>query len=223
MKFNRIFLVSLALFASVSLPAHAQLGGLMGGAKSSSNGGDLDTEVRTFLDKSVRVESTISRASLAIVAAYSSEENRAKLQSQLDEVNKITDPKEAGAKFKAISESTDAEMKKIGAEQDLADRTAKLSEAKKQMLVKALGNYLLGALQAMDLAPSGQNVMKLAGSNPLAVGKVLPVKDALPRLANATTLAGSSIPKFVSALRGVNVSVPEVSASSKEVAIEKLD
>lgn len=222
MNSKRKILVSLALLASFALPVHAQFGSLLGGGKSPSSSGNLDTEVKTFLDKSVRVEATISRAALAIVSAYAAEENRAKLQAQYDELNKLTDPKEAGAKFQAISESAGAEMKKLGAAQDLGDRTNQLSEEKKKQLSKAVGNYLLGALQAKDLVPSGQNVMQLAGSNPMAAGSVLPVKDALPRLANAGAMAGSALPNFVKALSGANVKVVEVSSSTKEESIDKL-
>jgi hypothetical protein len=220
MKANRRTLLSLPLFACIPLPASAQFGGLLGGGSKPAEGGDIDSQVKSFLDKSVGIESTISRASLAIVSAYAAEEDRAKLQAKYDEVSKSTDPKEAGAKFQAITESAGAEVKKLGASADLADRTSKLSDAKKKLLATGVGNFLLGALQAKDLTPTGQNVLKLAGANPMNIGKVVPVKDALPRLANAGSLAGNTLPQFVKALKGANVQVVEVSSSSKEVNID---
>jgi hypothetical protein len=210
-----------ALAACSSLPSAGQLGGLSGGGAQSS--GNLDGDVKAFLDTSTRVESTFNKASVAIAAAYDSEEKRAEWQAKFDSIGKSTDPKEAGANFQAISESTEAVLKKITQQKDFAEKTAAMSDAKKKMLAAAVGNFLLGALQAKDLAPTGQNVMKAAGSNPMNLGKVLPVKDALPRLINATTLAGSTLPEFVKVLKGANVEVPAITLSSKPAQLDKLN
>lgn len=212
----------LALAALAASPASAQLGGLLGGAKGGGSSGNVDVEVKNFLGKSMRIESTLNKAAVAIVAAYASEKDRAKLQASLDELGKQTDPKEAGAKFQEVSESTSAELKKLAASSDLTDRTKGLSEARQQQLLKGIGNFLLGALQAKDLAPTGQNVLSAAGANPMNLGKVLPVKDALPRLANAGTLAAQTIPQFVKVLQGANIKVPEVTTASKEESIDQL-
>jgi hypothetical protein len=220
MNSKRKTLSTLALLACFALPASAQFGGLLGGSKATpASSGDLDTEVRGFLDKSEGVESTASRASLAIVSAFAAEEERAKLKAQFDELAKTTDPKEKGAKFQAISESAGAQIKKLAASDDLGERTNKLSDEKKKLLAQGVANYLLAGIQAKDISPSGQNVMKLASSNPMNFGKVAAVKDALPRLANAVSLAGSSVPQLIKALKGANVQVADVSSSSKEVSI----
>jgi len=220
---KRKTLALLAVLACTALPASAQLGGLLGGGAKSGAGGDIDTEVKTFLGASMRVESTVSKAALAIVAAYASEEERAKLQTRFDDISKLTDPKEAGAKFQAIHESNDAAIKKLAASDDLADRTSNLSDEKKRLLAKGVGNFMLGAMQAKDLAPSAQTVLKNAGANPMNLPKVLPVKDALPRLVNAATLAGNALPQLIKALKGANVQVADISSSSKEAPMDRLE
>lgn len=204
--------------------ANAQLGGLgslLGGSGDKASG-NIDTDVKSFLDKSITIERTLNSAALAIVAAYANETDRAKMQGSLDEMKKTTDPKEAGAKFQAVSESTSAEMKKLTAGSDLTTQTQNLSEAKKKQIAIGVGNFLFGALQAKDLVPSGQSVMKGVSSNPMNVTKVIPVKDALPRLANAISLAADTIPQFVKVLQGANIKIPEVSSSSKTESIDSI-
>jgi hypothetical protein len=208
----------ISLAAGVSVVAnlaHAQLGlGSLLGGGSDKGSGNIDTDVKSFLDKSINIEKTMYSAQLAIVAAYASEVDRAKMQGSLDEMKKTTDPKEAGAKFQEVSESSSAEMKKLSSSADFADQTKNLSEAKQKQVATGVFNFLIGALQAKDLLPSGQAVMKSASSNPMNVTKVLPVKDALPRLGNAITLAGDVIPKFVNVLKGANIKVPESTSKS---------
>ncbi len=193
---------------------------LGGGGKSS--GGDIDADVNSFLEKSLRIESTINKAALAIVAAYQNEEDRAKSQEAFEQISKTTDPKEAGAKFQSVSESTAAEMKKLSTSGDLAERTKSLSAEKQQQVSKGIANFLLGVLQSKDLVSGGQSMLTKVSSNPMNLTKIIPVKDALPRLGNAASLAGSTIPKFVDVLKGANIKVKEVSTSSTEETVEKI-
>jgi len=201
-------------------PAAAQFGGLLGGSKSS--GGDIDADVNSFLSQSLRIESTISKAALAIVAAYQNETERAQSQAAFDQISKTTNPKEAGANFQSVSESTDAALKKLTTSGDLAERTKTLSAEKQQQVAKGVMNFLLGVLQSKELVSSGQSMMTKASSNPMNLMKIVPVKDALPRLANAASLAGSTIPEFIKVLQGANVKVEEVTASSKPAEITSL-
>jgi hypothetical protein len=47
------------------------------------------------------------------------------------------------------------------------------------------------------------------------IGKVAPVKDALPILANAASTSTQVIPGFIKVLQGANVAAPKVTAESK--------
>jgi hypothetical protein len=223
MKLSRRQMTIAAAVTLLTGTAQAQfgnLGGMLGGGGKAS--GDVDTDVKAFLGKSINIEKTLNAAALAIVAAYASEADRAKLQGSLDEINKATDPKEADAKFQAVSESTSAEMKKLAASSDLSTQTQGLSAAKQKQVAVGVGNFLWGALQAKDLVPTGQAVMKGVSGNPMNITKVIPVKDALPRLVNAMSLAADTIPQFVKVMQGANIKVAEVSSSSKEEKIESL-
>jgi hypothetical protein len=113
-------------------------------------------------------------------------------------------------------------MKKLSASTDLAERTKNLSAEKQTQVAVGVGNFLIGALQAKDLLPSGQSVMKGVSSNPMNIAKVIPVKDALPRLANAISLASDTIPQFVKVLQGANISVPTPTAQSKPESLDTI-
>jgi hypothetical protein len=221
-KQRRNLVVAAAAYSAI--PAFAQFGGLGGlvGKSGGSSGGDVDGQVRAFLDKSIRIETTLNKSLLAITAAYAKDEERAKKQEVFNDLGKQTDPKEAGAKFQAAYTSNEAEVKKLSQSNDLAEQTEKLSAEKQQQVMKGVVNFLLGSLQAKDVVPMGQSIMQSVGANPLAIGKVVPVKDAVPRLTGAITLAGTTIPQFVKVLRGAKVSVPDVTGSSKEEKIESI-
>jgi len=221
MKLSRRKIGTVLGAAFVTGAAHAQFGALLGGGGDKGSG-NIETDVKNFLDLSVNIERTLYSASLAIIAAFQSEEERAKSQASLEEIKKSTDPKEAGARFQAVSESTSAQMKKLSASTDLADKTKNLSEAKQKQVAVGVGNFLLGALQAKDLLPSGQAVMKGVSSNPMNITKVIPVKDALPRLASAISLAADTIPQFVKVLQGANISVPAPTSKSTAEPINEI-
>ena len=205
-------------------PAYAQFGGLgtLLGGMFSGGGGDVDSQVKGFLDLSFKIEMTCNKALLAIIAAYAKDEEREKYQARFQELSKVTDPKEAGARFQEIAASSEADAKKLAAESDLEGRTKQLTADKQKQVAKGVGNFLLGALLAKDVVPMGQGILQNLQSNLMALPKVVPVKDALPRLANAIVLAKSTVPQFVKVLRGANIEVPEVSASTKEENIDSI-
>jgi hypothetical protein len=220
---RRKLVVGMGLVATT--PVYAQfggLGGLVGGKSGGGGGGDVDGQVKGFLDKSINIETTLNKALLAIVAAYSKDEDRAKYQARFQELGKQTDPKEAGAKFQETYQSSEADAKKLASTADLELQTKQLTAEKQQQVSKGVVNFLLGALQAKDVIPMGQNIMQSVSANPMALPKVLPIKDAVPRLTNAISLAASTMPQFVKVLRGANIKVADVTASTKEEKIESI-
>ena len=218
--------VALASSSLTFLPntANAQLGGLgklAGGGGAAS--GNIESDVKTFVDKSYEINQILAASSLAMAAAYASEEQRAKLQVNLDAMNKSTDPKEKNTLAQKNITSSSAELDKIKNSSTLAEDTKKMSAEKKKSLAQGVANFLIGALQAKDLVPTGQAVVQSATTNPMSIPKVLPIKDALPVLASAIENAAKTMPTFVSALKGANIKVDEVTSSSKPVSIKSLD
>ena len=218
--------VALASSSLTFLPntASAQLGGLgklAGGGGVAS--GNIESDVKTFVEKSNAINDNLATASSLMVIAYASEEKRAQVQSQFDAMKKSTDPKETTALQQKMITSNLAEMNSQTKSADLAETTKALSAEKKQKLAQGVANFLIGALQAKDLVPTGQAVVQSATANPMSIPKVLPIKDALPVLASAIESAAKTMPTFVSALKGANIKVDEVTSSSKPVSIKSLD
>lgn len=206
--------------AMAASPAFAQLGGLLGGRAGGGGGGNVDADINDFMGKSFNIEKTASRAYLAIAGAFASEGERAKLQALLSDVNSLTNPQESGAKLQQVIETTDASIKRASEEKNLDEQVKSMSADKQKQLANGVGNLLLAAFQGKDLLTTGQRIVSGVGTNPMAVTKLPPLKDAMTRLGKAVSTAGSAMPKLVSALKGANVSVAPASSSSKE---EKID
>ena len=224
MNLSRREIVLAVCGAAVSAPVFGQLGGLggmLGGGKATP-GASIESDVQSFLERSFKIEKTAAKAYLAILAAYAAEADRAKYQSMFDSVGKLTDPKESGAKFQEIRESSEAELKRLSESKDLGDRTKKLSEDKQKQVGRAVGNVLYAGFQAVPLVDNGKIIVGRTKTSPLDVPKVQPVVGALDRLGTAISLSGSVMLKFVDVLKGVNVSVAPASSSSKEAPIDKI-
>ena len=217
---NRRTLIAAGLCAT-AVPAFAQFGGLLGGGKSSG-GGNFEADMNAFLAKSFKIEMTASKAALAIASAFAAESERAKYQSMFDDVGKQTNPNEAGAKFQQIQETANAEMKRLSEAKDLGEQTKALSDEKKKLLAKGVGNFGLAIFQGKDLLPTAKSLIQGVASNPMNFAKAGPLKDAGSRLESAIKLGASAVPSFIDALKGANVSVVAASTSSQEEKIDSI-
>lgn len=224
-KFNALMIVA-ALSITAASPALAQLGGLgalVGGAKGGSTGsGNVEADVKTFNEKSSVVNKYAAQALVAINAAYASDEERANAQAKLEKLNSTTDPKEQNALVAEINKSEGAKVAQLAESKDLGEKTKNLDAARQKMVGTAVSNYLIAGARAVDLTKSGQGMMQSAASNPMALPKLVSVKDALPLLGDAASNAVKVLPKFVDVLRGAKVDVPKVSADSKPVEISSI-
>jgi hypothetical protein len=220
-KVRRKLILGALPLALAAPSAFAQFGGLMGG-RAGGGGGNVDADINNFMASSFNVERTASRAYLAIAGAFASEEERAKLQALLSDVNSLTNPQESGAKLQQVIETTDAAIKRASEEKNLDEQVKNMSADKQKRLGAGVGNLLLAAFQGSDLLTTGQRIVSGVGANPMAVTKLPPLRDALTRLGKAVSTAGSAMPKLVNALKGANVSVAPASSSSKEEKIESV-
>ncbi len=220
-KLRRNLVLGAVPLLVASSPALAQLGGLLGGrVGGGGGGGNIDADISDFMGKSLNIEKTASRSYLAIAGAFASEEERARLQALLADVNNLTNPQESGAKLQQVIETTDASIKRASEEKNLDEQVKNMSAEKQKRLASGVGNLLLAAFQSKDLLTSGQRIVGGVGSNPLALTKLPPLKDAMTRLGKAVSTAGSAMPKLINALKGANVTVTPASSTSKE---EKID
>ena len=66
----------------------------------------------------------------------------------------------------------------------------------------------IGSLQAVELSKNGQSLAQKAGSNPMNLPKVIPVKDALPLLGKVASDSGSFLVGVMKVAKGANIAVP---------------
>jgi hypothetical protein len=225
MKKMTIAVMATALSLGLSGTAMAQFGGLgsmMGGSKSNASSGNIDADVKGFLEKSHVVNKLSAIALVAISAAYDKDSDMAGAQAKIAKLNSVTDPKEQQALVAEVQKTEGAKVAQLAQASDLADQTKSLSQEKQKLVGAAVSNFLIAGLRATELGKSGQGIVQGAAGNPMAITKIVPVKDALPLLGDAAGNATKVMPKFVDVLRGANVDVPKVTADSKEVAITSI-
>ena len=199
--------------------ASAQLGGLggvggIGGAKSNS-GGDVDSQVKAFTDKSSEVQGLVYTSLKAVKSAYASSEESAKIAEEVKAFNNITDPKEKQAKVAEALKSDSAKLEEIAKANDAVDKTKKLDKEKQKQVASGVMNFIIAGLRASELGTTGAGIMQSVSTNPMSAGKVVSVKDALPILADSASTATKVFPELVKVLQGANIQVPKVTAESK--------
>lgn len=199
--------------------ANAQLGGLgsmLGGAKQANNGGgDIGTDVGTFVAKSAALSELAGSSVTAINAAFATDEQLAAKRTRLAQIAALTDPHEKTAKNAELYQSEKAEAQNLLESGEMEKRIGTLSSDKKKMIGQALLNFGIGGLRAVELTKNGQALIQKAGSNPMNLPKVLPVKDALPLLGKVASDAGGFMVGVAKLAKGANIAVPAVTAESK--------
>ena len=192
------------------------LGGLLGGAKSSSSG-DIGASVGTFVSQSAVLGALTSQSLLAINSAFMSKEDSAVIKAELNAINKLTDAGEKNVRTKQLYESQSAETKRLLDSGDMKGRMATLDADGRKQIGNALLNFAIGGLQAVELSKTGQALVGQAGANPMNLTKIMPVKDTLPLLGKVVSDSGGIIAGVAKLAQGAKIDVPKVTASSKPV------
>lgn len=211
-----ISVITCGLLALSASSAFAQFGGLGGMVKGGGGGGgDVEGQVKGFMEKSTEINKLVFTSLKAINAAYATDEEAQKIAEEIKAFNAITDPKESAAKVAEAQKTESAKLEELTKSKDAVDKTKKLSKDKQKQVANSVGNFLIAALRAAELTKSGQSIVQGVASNPMSIGKVAPVKDALPILADAASTSTKVIPSFIKVLQGANVAAPKVTAESK--------
>lgn len=214
-KIVSTLLASLLAFSSV--PAMAQFGGLgaLSGAAKGGDAGDVDGQVKGFVQKSNDINGLVFTSLKTINAAYASDEEAAKIAEEVKAFNASTDPKERAAKVAEAQKTEGAKLAELTKSADAQEKTKNLSKEKQQRVLASVSNFMVAALRAAELSKSGQSIVQSVSANPMSIGKVLPVKDALPILADAAKTSADVIPGFIKVLQGANLKVAKVDANTK--------
>ncbi len=223
MKLKTIFVALFVAGALASVgPASAQFGGLgaaVGGGKSDSKV-DIDGQVKSFTTQSSATYAQVFNALKAVEAAYASDEQMAKIKEQVTNFNKSTDPGERQSMVASTVKSSGASLAELTQGADAQEKTKKLSKDKQKLLLAGVSNFGIAALGAGNLGKTGADIIKSASSNPMSIGKVLPVKDALPILADTVSVSAKVLPALLKVMKGANMSVPETKVDSKPAELD---
>lgn len=212
-----VMALSITGVLAVSAPASAQFGGLgsaLGGGKSEAKG-DIDGQVKSFMEQSGTTYKLVYNSLKAVEAAYATAEKAAKIQEEVAAFNKSTDPKEQQAKAAEALKTDGALVAELAQSKTAQEDTKNLSKDKQKLLMAGVSNFTIAALGAGNLGKTGGDIVKSVSSNPMSMGKVMPVKDALPILADTVSVSGKLLPALLKVMKGANLSVPEVKAESK--------
>jgi hypothetical protein len=171
-----------------------------GGGDKSAPAGDPDT----FLKKAQKAEKLVNKSVDQLGGIILSKEDKAKLEAKKAEAEKIADPAEKGAALNKITaETTDALQKAAENKKESEARLKKLDNKQKKLATAALFNLMLGAMQAAELVPEGQNLAKSVQSNPMLAAKVGAITDSVKSLSGIVSgtakLISSLPPLFMSA------------------------
>jgi hypothetical protein len=180
-------------------------------------GGDVDAQVKSFVVGSSQVNEMVVVSLSAINAAYASDSEAAIIRAKVDAYVNATDPKEKSALAAEVVKSESAKLDEFTKSANAVERTEKLDASKRKQVLDSSLNFGIAALRAALLTDTGKSIMSSVGSNPMNVIKVLPVKDALPLLANAISTSTQVIPGYYKILRGAKIEPPKVTAETKPV------
>ncbi|HEY0489609.1 MAG TPA: hypothetical protein VGD30_08875 [Telluria sp.] len=201
--------------------AHAQLGGLGGmlGAKNTAGSADISADINAFVSQSNALREMTSRSVIAINAAFKSAGDSEASRAAFAAANALTNAKEKHAKLNELYESNAAELERLVKSGEAKELMGKLDAAKKKQIGDALMNFGIGSLQAVVLTKTGQSLLQKAGSNPMNVTKMMPVKDSLPVLGRVVSDAGGFMVGVGKLAKGANIEVPAVKVDSKPVEV----
>lgn len=212
---------SLALLAALAMgPQQAALAGPFGlpsmGGGSSSGGGDVGAQVTNFIQSAALSNALVAQGAVQMLQAVSSQERGAELQTMLDALGSVSDPKEKAAQAAKLVSSLQAETATQMQSQQTQDELKQASVEKRRAFTRGLLSSSLGLLKLADLKSSGQGIMSGVSRNPMDAVKVVPVKDTLPLMtelmSNGKTIVDSAL--TLARAAGIQAKLPTSSSAT---------
>ncbi len=213
MKLGSIALVIALGFSST---AYAQFGGLLGGSKPAATA-DIGAQVEAFNANSLLLNKAVGFALLQVKAALGSKEDMAAVKAKSESLSKTTDAKEAGEIAGTILKDDKGAALALLKDKDAKAKMEKLSPAMQQAVAKSLLAAGIASLQMPALAKTGQNILSGAGSNPMNISKLLPVKTGLSSISDALPVLPGLVAAGFQLMRDVKVDPGNPTADSKIV------
>jgi len=213
-------LVFAAVISLISVPASAQLGGLMKKPGGDSSQSSSAMSIADWIKLANDAKSLLDKSSESLLNAVATKE-------QLDKINELkkaaSEAKDDKAK-KELQLKIDSETNAALKAADYDQAAANLSKEKNAQKIANVGNsaynFVLGVLKDKELLDTANAVMDGAKSNPMAlkdVGKVKDIVSSISGQMTAMTAITANLPKLAKVAK---VEMPKSSADKpKETSI----
>lgn len=210
---KRQFLCALAAL-SLSVSAHAQFGGLLGGARGGG-GGDTGALIDRFNADSALINRAVAHALAQIVVALGTKEQSASVQKVFEESTKKTDAKEAGALQGTIIKTNGAIAQEAMAAKDAKEKLEKLSPEIQKKVAESIFAVGVASLKIPGVLDTGKKIIEGVGSNPMMIARLPAVKDGISLLADAAPKLAPLVSTGFSLMREVKVDPGNPTASAE--------
>lgn len=210
---KRIFLCALAAL-TVSFSAHAQFGGLLGGARGGG-GGDTGALIDRFNADSALINRAVAHALAQIVVALGTKEQAASVQKVYEESTKKTDAKEVGALQGTIIKTNGAIAQEALSAKDAKEKIEKLSPEIQKKVAESIFAVGVASFKIPGLLDNGKKIIEGIGSNPMMIARLPAIKDGLSLLADAAPKLAPLVSTGLSLMREVKVDPGNPSASAE--------
>jgi hypothetical protein len=215
-------LVALLMVLGVATSAHAQFGGLLGGAKSGG-GGDVGAMVEEFNRDATVINEAVSYSLIQIIAALGTKEQIAAVRVINDNLKKTTDPKEKGSIQGTVLKDKTAEAEELLKSKEAASKIASMTPDLQKKVAQSIFAVGIAALKIPDMVTKGQQIVQSVGANPMNIGKVLPVKDGLTVFAAALPKMPTLVSTGLKLMRDAKVDPGTPTKDSKLVPNAEVD
>ncbi len=212
--------LTLLLTLGVVGSAHAQFGGLLGGARGGGGGGDVGALVDEFNRDSVLIRETVSRSLMQIVAALGDKEQIAKVKATNDSLSKNTDAKEVGSIQGTFIKDQSAVAQQLLDGADAKAKMEKLAPEMQKKVGQSILNVGIAGLRVPVMLEKGKRAIEGVGSNPMMITRLIPIKDGVALFAETLPKMTQIASTGFKLMREVKMDPGTPTANSKTETVE---
>jgi hypothetical protein len=171
----------LCIFCGIATSASAQfsLPGGLGGGKSSGGGEDVGVLVEKFNTQNFLISKVVAFSLEQIIGALGDKETIAQERAKYESIEKETNPQEKAKKEGQLIKDSAAQAQKLLDSNESKEKIKNMSPEMQKKVSKAILSVGIAGLQIPGMIDTGKKAIEAAGSNPMQLPKVLPLKDGV--------------------------------------------
>lgn len=204
MKKHIATLLIASAFGTITMPAMAQFGSLLGGSSNSS----ASVSPEAFLSSAAAAEKLMNNSVTLLSRSLTSKEKAAELEAQRKAANETTNAAEREAKLTEVKKSELAALNEAMSNSQIEADVKKVSGKQREEMGAAAFNFMLALLQDKALVDQGKGLVSSLSSNPMNISKVGGIKDAVGSLSNQISAASNLAGKMPAIFTAVGVKAP---------------